>query len=279
MCCNPAVPIVHTGGTDLYFEQRGAGPRLVFLHGSGSTIDDSKLLISAFAPGFDLLVADYRGMGRSELSPRPYRMTEGAADALAIMDAVGWVTARVAGVSFGGMVAQELAVTAPERVERLALLCTSSGGAGGSSYPLHELEELPGSEQMRRRSRLLDTRFDDAWFAAHPGDRALAEMMVTRSGGDVPEHTKGRHEQLQARSTHDVWERLPSISCPTFVACGRFDGIAPPENSAAIASRIPGAELHAYDGGHAFLAQDPTSLPEVIGFLRAGWDPTAVSRR
>ena len=53
------------------------------------------------------------------------------------------------GVSFGGMVAQELAVTWPERVERLALLCTSPGGAGGASYPLHELAALPEAERER----------------------------------------------------------------------------------------------------------------------------------
>jgi 3-oxoadipate enol-lactonase len=65
-----------------------------------------------------------------------------------------------------------------------------------------------------------------------------------------------------------VWDRLPSITCPTYVACGRFDGIAPPGNSAALASRIAGAQLHTYQGGHAFLAQDPRSIGDVIGFLQ-----------
>ena len=74
-------------------------------------------------------------------------MADYAADALALLDHVGWDRARVVGVSFGGMVAQELAVTAPERVERLALLCTSPGGAGGASYPLHELAALPEAER------------------------------------------------------------------------------------------------------------------------------------
>ena len=63
----------------------------------------------------------------------------------------------MSGISFGGMVAQELAVTAPERVERLALLCTSPGGAGGSSYPLHELAALAPEERNRRRTRRSST--------------------------------------------------------------------------------------------------------------------------
>jgi pimeloyl-ACP methyl ester carboxylesterase len=64
-----------------------------------------------------------------------------------------------------------------------------------------------------------------------------------------------------------VWDRLDRIACPTFVGCGQFDGIAPPANSAAIASRIAGAELHTYQGGHAFLAQDRRSITDVLAFL------------
>ena len=83
----------------------------------------------------EVVAHDQRGLGRSSIPAGPYTMAQYAADALGLLDAVGWSTCRVVGVSFGGMVAQELAVTAPERVERLALMCTSPGGAGGSSYP------------------------------------------------------------------------------------------------------------------------------------------------
>jgi pimeloyl-ACP methyl ester carboxylesterase len=64
-----------------------------------------------------------------------------------------------------------------------------------------------------------------------------------------------------------VCDRLVKVTCPTFVAAGRFDGIAPPANSEAIADRVPDAELRVYDGGHAFFAQDPRALPEVLDFL------------
>ena len=63
-------------------------------------------------------------------------------------------------------------------------------------------------------------------------------------------------------------DRLRDVTCPTFVASGRYDGIAPPANGEAIAERVPGAELRVYEGGHAFFAQDPAALPDVIGFLR-----------
>ena len=96
-------------GIDLYYERSGRGPRLLFLNGSGSTIEGSGLLLRAFSGPFDAVAWDYRGMGRSGSPPGPYEMAECARDAQAVLDAVGWDTARVLGISFGGMVAQELA--------------------------------------------------------------------------------------------------------------------------------------------------------------------------
>ncbi len=74
-----------------------------------------------------------------------------------------------------------------------------------------------------------------------------------------------------ARRGHDVFDRLPRITCPTLVASGRYDGIAPPENGAAIADRIPGAVLRLYEGGHAFFAQDPAAFRDILDHL----DPTS----
>ena len=62
---------------------------------------------------------------------------------------------------------------------------------------------------------------------------------------------------MVARAGHDVWDRLPSIACPTLVASGRYDEIAPVSNGRAIASRIPMRSSAEYEGGHAFLLQDP----------------------
>jgi 3-oxoadipate enol-lactonase len=153
------VPHAPVNGIDVYYERRGDGPQLLFLNGSGSSIATSELLINLFANDFDVVVHDQRGLGRSEIPAGPYSMVDYAADAAALLDEIGWERARVVGVSFGGMVAQELAVTWPERVERLALLCTSPGGAGGASYPLHELADLTEDERNAKGLALLDSRF------------------------------------------------------------------------------------------------------------------------
>jgi len=262
------VPHAPANGIDLFYERWGAGPPLLFLNGSGSSIATSELLIKAFTNDFEVLVHDQRGLGESEIPPGPYSMADYAADAAALLDEIGWERARVIGVSFGGMVAQELAVTWPERVERLALLCTSPGGAGGASYPLHELAQLTEDERSAKGLELLDSRFTPEWLAAHPNDRALADMMAARrTGAKTADQLRGESLQLEARSRHDVCDRLSRIACATLVACGRFDGIAPPTNAEAIADRVPNADLRVYEGGHAFFAQDPAALPAVVNFL------------
>jgi pimeloyl-ACP methyl ester carboxylesterase len=261
------MPTVTANGISIYYERAGTGPPLLFCNGSTATLAASQLLISQFTSRFDVVAHDQRGLGRTEIPPTPYTMTQYATDAMALFDQVGWDRGRVVGISFGGMVAQEIAVTWPGRVERLALLCTSPGGSGRSSYPLHELATLPNDERQATYVRLLDTRFTPAWLADHPADQGLVEMVAGRMTEKSAEQLRGEAGQLEARSHHDVYDRLPRIDCPTFVAAGRFDGIAPVSNSEAIAHQVPGSELHVYEGGHAFVGQDPAALPEILDFL------------
>jgi 3-oxoadipate enol-lactonase len=262
------VPTAHVNGIDVYYERGGDGARLLFCNGSFSTLATTGMLVDVFRGRFDTVAHDQRGLGRTEIPPGPYSMADYAADALALADHVGWDTFRLVGISFGGMVAQEIAVTAPGRIERLALLCTSPGGEGGSSYPMHELREMDPVERGAVSLRIMDTRFTPEWLAEHPADRMFVEGLANRPGvAPGSDAERGEREQAAARAHHDVWDRLERITCPTLVAGGRYDGIAPLANGEAIASRIPGAELRVYEGGHGFFAQDRTAFPEVLDFL------------
>src|SRR5690348_13797243 len=264
------MPVGHVNGVELYWEQRGSGPRLLFFNGSGLTLQDVRPLLDPLATGFDLLAWDYRGLRRSAPVTHPYTMADVAADAAGLLEITEWESCRVVGASFGGMVAQEFAVTHPQRVERMALACTSAGGEGGSSYPLQKLLELPPGQRAAAELRVVDSRWDQPWLEAHPADRAIAERLTAAPQDQQdPAAAAAYAAQLQAREGHDVWDRLGAITCPVLVGYGNYDGIAPARNSANIASRIRGAELHGYEGGHGFLFQDPAALPAFIAFLQA----------
>jgi pimeloyl-ACP methyl ester carboxylesterase len=270
--------LVDANGIEIHVEQRGTGPRLLFLNGSGQTLATAAPLLDVLAGRFDVVAHDQRGLGCTSVPEGPYTMAQYAADAAAVLDHAGWRSCRVLGISFGGMVAQELAVTWPDRVERLALACTSPGGEGSSSYPLHELADLPDDERMARLLAITDTRFTPEWLAEHPAERAVADTIARRrlaAAGDTDparaaQRRRGERAQMEARHHHDVVDRLGAIACPTLVACGRYDGIAPPPNSEVIAARVPGAELRVYEGGHTFFLQDRAALPEILDFLAAG---------
>ena len=82
------------------------------------------------------------------------------------------------------------------------------------------------------------------------------------------EQRRGEAAQLEARSHHDVVDRLERITCPTLVACGRYDGIAPEANGRAIAERVPDAELPACSrAATPSSARTPRPCPEVLDFL------------
>ena len=265
------MPFAELRGLRFYYERRGSGPPLLLFNGSGGDLRRKPgLLDGPLAEHFELLCHDQRGLGQTERPDLAYTMADYADDAAALLDAVGWDRCRVLGVSFGGMVAQEFALRFGSRVERLGLACTSSGGAGGASYPLHELATLAPAERSLRGVELSDTRMDAAWQAAHPERlEALRSLRdpATDPGAGEPNRELGARRQLEARGEHDTWDRLPGIEAPTLCCGGRYDGIASPENMERLAGRIPGAKLELFEGGHLFLIQDPSAWKRIIEFL------------
>jgi 3-oxoadipate enol-lactonase len=261
------MPFCTVNDVSLYYELAGAGERLLCISGTGGDLREApRPTDGPLAENFEVLAYDQRGLGQSSVPPWPYAMADFADDAAALLDAVGWDDCLVLGISFGGMVAQEVAVRHPTRVRRLVLACTSAGGAGGASYPLQDLINLSPDERSAQRMEILDTRWDAAWRRAHPEMVALlSERMNLEEQGGGP--SQGLTNQLTARSMHDTADRLGTIACPTLVCGGRFDGIAPPANSEFLARTIPGARLQMFDGGHGFFLQDPTAIPAVIAFL------------
>lgn len=100
-------------GIDVYYEQRGAGQRLLFLNGSGATLATVAPLVDVYAAQFELLAHDQRGLGRTSIPDGPYSMADYAEDAAALAAHVGWDSYRVVGTSFGGMVGRSSRARTP----------------------------------------------------------------------------------------------------------------------------------------------------------------------
>jgi len=265
------MPTAILNGLSFHYQRAGAGPPLLFISGTGGDLRvQPNVFASPLPKAFDLLAYDQRGLGQTDKPDAPYSMADYADDAAALLDHVGWDRARVVGVSFGGMVAQELALRHPARVERLVLACTSPGGEGGASYPFHEIEHLKGEARARHLIPISDTRRDAAWAAANAEEYdKLVELGAAAPYADEPGRALGAHRQLEARAGHHTWDRLADIACPVLIAAGRYDGIAVPETQERMAARIPGAELRWFEGGHLFMLQDRAAYPAMMAFLAA----------
>ncbi len=256
---------------EICYEIRGTGPRLLKIWGTGGDLrrpatDFDRQL----AENFTVLAFDQRGMGRSGKPARDYSMADYADDATGLMAALGWESAAVLGYSFGGMVAQELALRHPALVSRLVLMSTSAGGAGGMSYPMHELAELEDEARVKRFLELADKRRTPQWQAEHATlwQSLLSDGLIAlRQGDEDPASRAGAARQMAARRGHDTWERLPQLAMPAAVFAGRFDAIAPPEVQRRLAGRIAGAEFREFNGGHLFFVQDPAAMRVVLDSL------------
>ncbi|HVM99618.1 MAG TPA: alpha/beta hydrolase [Caulobacteraceae bacterium] len=264
------MPTAKVRDLEVYYERAGEGPPLLFISGTGGDLRNKPNQFDGpLARAFDLLSYDQRGLGRTTKPDVPYAMADYADDAAGLLDAIGWPSARVIGVSFGGMVAQELALRHPAKVERLALACTSPGGEGGASYPFHQIQHLKGEARARRLIPISDTRRDAAWATANPDTYAqLVAMAAADPFAGEPGREMGARRQLEARAAHDTWDRLDQITCPVMIAAGRYDGVALPATQERMASRIPGAKLQFFEGGHLFMIQDRSATPAIADFLR-----------
>jgi 3-oxoadipate enol-lactonase len=265
------MPFVDVRDLSIYYEIHGVGERVVWISGTGA--DLRQLLTRGNGPleqNFEVLMYDQRGLGRTSKPDVPYTMADYADDAVALMDALGWDRAHVLGVSFGGMVAQHVALRHPDRVDRLALACTSTGGAGGSSFDLASVDDLPEPERLPTLLSVFDTRndlrADPPVFA--PQFEWLSEAMARRPlNADDPDAEIGARRQIEARDGHNVWDRVGQIEAPTLVVGGRYDAQAPPGNLRNLAGAIPGARLQFFEGGHMFFLQDPAAWAAVVDFF------------
>ena len=261
--------IISTKELDIYFERSASkanGP-LLYIGGTGGDLRNKpNQLDSPITKFFEVISYDQRGLGQTSKPPGQYSMQQYADDAANLLDELELENIPVVGVSFGGMVAQELIKRHPRKVSKLVLACTSAGGHGGSSYPLHELELLEEEERLERFIMINDLRISESWVLENE-EQFNSLKINSRNRNPFKPDPENLLKQLLARKDHNTFEDLRHIDIPVFLMGGKYDGIAPVSNMEAMHEEIKDSKLKFYEGGHLFMIQDKSAFQELIEWL------------
>jgi len=235
----------------MYCEVHGEGQPLLLISGLGDNLNAWASQVPEFARKYRVVVFDNRGSGRTDAPDMPYSIKMMAEDTAGLMDALRIEQAHVLGVSMGGYIAEELAMTYPGRVASLVLATTSVGPYLMKISILQEWarEALRDMRPLTFFQIMLPFMFNDRSFEA-PG---VLEMAIGTIAGhsSTPPHILAR--QMTACVEHDARDRIGRISVPTLVLAGKEDPFVPFSLSEELAVSIPNARLVVLDGGgHGF---------------------------
>jgi len=250
--------LVRPDGCRLYVERHGdaPGPPILLLEGMGGDLPGWRRNIPTLAKEHPVIAYDHRGNGLSDEPPGPCTTSTFVEDAVGVLDEAGAEDAHVYGQSFGGMVAQEMALTHPDRVRTLVLACTHAG-------PMHA---IPAAAPRVPKHEPWRTLYAPGFPDAHP--EHVAEDL--RAGAAQPPHPLGGRWQRGSIQGWSAFERLGGIGAPTLVLHGTEDQLIAPANAGLLAARIPGAELVLLEGaGHVYHSERAEQADAaVLDFLR-----------
>ena len=226
-------------GTRICYQVRGKGEPLVLLMGFGADGNTWEKHVREYEKYFKCILIDNRGVGSSDQPKGPYSTAMMADDTASAMSHAGVDTARIAGISMGGAIAQEVALRYPERVKSLALIST---WAKFDKYAKTVYENL---KKMRSTSKPADfMELLQLWIFAPPFyAHHFHELLEAQRAAEVQAQSQDGFEgQLDACINHNTTDRLFKIQVPTLVTVGELDIFTPPAFSDVLASRITGAE-------------------------------------
>ena len=255
------MPTVKANGINIYYETAGEGEPLVLICGLNYSLWQWRRMIPGLADHYEVIAFDNRGSGKTDKPPGPYNVFMLAADTVGLLDALDINRAIIVGHSMGGFVAQQMALSHPERVSKLVLASTNFGGPHHipiTPEAMAVLADRSGDQaELQRRGAAIACA--PGFAEAHPD--IIEEWVAYRLTGPVlPEAYQAQMAVGLALIAEDACfeHRLKNVKCPTVIFFGEHDRVVPPGNAALLAAKIPHSVVHILpDAGHMFPIEAP----------------------
>ena len=247
---------LHLGDIVVHAAVDGAAeaPPLLMLHSIGTTLHDFDPQVAVLSRTHRVIRMDMRGHGLSGVTDGDYSMQRHAADALALLDALGIRQAHVLGMSIGGRIAMQLAVMAPDRVQSLILMDTAL------EFPPPEAWQERIEAVMRIGTQALVEVVMPRWVVdtSLPSSQGLRQMLLRTD-------RRGYAGSAAALRDARAVEVAGRITCPTTVVVGAQDVAPPPEMAREVQAAIPGSRyLEIAGAGHLPTLEKPEASTAAI---------------
>ena len=255
--------VLREDGAKIAWESDGPedGPAVLLIMGLAWPAASWYRQVPALAERYRVIRLDNRGAGLTgDVPGAPYTVETMAADCLAVLDAAGVNEAHVVGTSMGGLMGQELALTAPKRVRSLCLMATHPGIT-------HAVINPDAMEMLQKRGSMTPAEAAEASIPFNYGPATSRESIEEDWAVRFPlaATNEGYLAQAMGTSQWSGFDRLPTISTPTMVLHGEIDRLVPLANGEILADRIPGAELVVVPcANHVLTTDEPEQVAKIL---------------
>lgn len=247
-------------GIKIHYIIKGQGEPLVLIGGFDSPLQTWARQTAVFKKYFKVITFDARGTGRSSKPSGPYSVAVMAEDVIKLMDLLNIEKAHIVGVSLGGLVAQEIAIQYPQRVEKLVLGTTFAyiSAASGPTPDMYRIMNLPFFRMLDAMAGLMLNR---KWYRTLLLPIAYAKNRLAHRAAIL-----GKRE---AANNFDLSQSLSGILSPTLILTGKADRVILPSSSEILKSLIPGSKLVMVENGsHMFFIENAKTFDRaVLDFL------------
>jgi pimeloyl-ACP methyl ester carboxylesterase len=276
---NTSEKIVQVGDIEIAYKMSGKGdPILLIPGGSADKNAWDPTFISDLSSNHTVIVFDNRGVGNTTIGSQPYSIEQLANDTAGLLDALKIQNANVLGYSLGSYIAQQVAITYPEKVNRLILAGASCGGEESKPKPpeflnLQEeiVDKISNNVSISREENmaLANASLGAGWIRLHP---ETLENITEGQGffaNISPEAQEGQANighSWEATNWNGACDELAKTAKPTLVITGTDDNEYQPHvNSLKIVEKIPGAWLvQIENAGHAVMDQYPDEISKIL---------------